>query len=248
MAKAIFKTVLGAFFASTAVVTATAQMAIAQGFTGDFAPGEWELFNSSPIFSPNVDEDAVREFQEQLAPFNGSVEFSDPDALTLLGSNQSEYLEQFGLTCGTAPSNFVSLLCRDSFTALYVTVPDTGELFFDWEYATEDSLGPAFDLFGYFVSDLPPEVLPDSPFNQLSDSAGEVRQRGSTTVSVNADEIFGFNIGTGDNEGGRALVTITNFGIRISEPDEDTPTSVPEPTSGIAIAALAGLALRWNKK
>lgn len=246
MAQAIFKAALGTLIASAAVVNATAQVAIAQGFTGDFAPEEWELFNSSPAF-PGIDNSALTIDGVPLAPFNGSVDFDDPDSLTLLGSNQSEILDEFGLNCGTVPAGFL-FLCRDSFTALYVTVPEEGALFFDWEYVTEDTLGPAFDLFGYFVSDLPPEELPTTPFNQLSDSDGAIQQKGTTNISVDANKIFGFSIGTGDNEGGRARVRITNFGLKVSEPDEASMASVPEPTSAVAIAALAGLAMRFSRR
>ena len=259
MAQAILKIVLGALVASTTVVSTTAQIATAQGFTGDFAPDQWELFNSSPAF-PDIDNSELTIDDVPLAPFNGSVAFDEPDSLTLLGSNQSGIFDElddfenllreelgdetFELTCNTAPS-FLLFLCRDSFTFLYVTVPERGEIFFDWEYVTEDSKGPAFDLFGYTLSDFPPEVLPDSPFNQISDSDGEIRQKGSHRVSVDANDFFGFSIGTGDNEGGRARVTITNFGLRIHEPK---PISVPEPSSGLAIAALAGLGLRWSQQ
>ena len=50
MAKAIFGKVLNTLIVSAAVVGTTAQMAFAQGFSGDFAPEQWELFNSSPAF------------------------------------------------------------------------------------------------------------------------------------------------------------------------------------------------------
>ncbi|MEM6252708.1 MAG: hypothetical protein AAF821_07290 [Cyanobacteria bacterium P01_D01_bin.156] len=242
MANAISKSVFGAAIIISAVGVSP-QIASAQGFTDNFAPEQWELFNSSPAF-PDIDNSALAINGVPLAPFNGSVEFDAPESLTLLGSNQSGILEQFGFTCNTVPSDF-SFLCRDSFTTVYVTVPESGELFFDWEYITDDIGGAAFDLFGFVVSDLPPEALPDSPFSQLSDRAGATAQTGSTTVAIEANEIFGFSIGTGDNQGGRAQVTITNFGLRISEPDEGPVTSVPEPS--FAIAALAGLGLFWKR-
>lgn len=244
MAQAILKTLLGALVVSA--VSTTAQAATAQGFTGDFAPEQWELFNSSPAFE-GIDNSELTIDGVPLAPFNGSADFDEPDSLTLLGSNQSEILDQFGLSCGTVPSGFL-FLCQNSFTTVYVDVPERGEIFFDWQYVTDDFEGPAFDLFGFFVSDAPPEELPDSPFNQLSDADGELSQSGSATVSVDANEFFGFSIGTGDNQGGRARVTITNFGLRFTEPDEEMPVSVPEPSSGLAIAALAGLGLRWNRR
>ena len=97
MANAILRTVIGALVASTAVIGSAAQSATAQGFTGSFAPEQWELFNSSPAF-PNIDNSQITINNIPLAPFNGSVDFTNaPDSLTLVGSNQSAILSSWDL-------------------------------------------------------------------------------------------------------------------------------------------------------
>ncbi|NEP61911.1 MAG: hypothetical protein F6K31_34005, partial [Symploca sp. SIO2G7] len=94
MAPAIFKNLVGTLVASAAVLGVTAQGTAAQvGFTDDFVPEQWQLFNSSPAF-PDIDNSQLTINGIPLAPFNGSVDFTNaPDSLTLLGSNQSAILE-----------------------------------------------------------------------------------------------------------------------------------------------------------
>lgn len=250
MAQAILEKFLGTLIASAAVMGATAQMAAAQvGFTGDFAPDNWELFNGSPAF-PNVDTTPLTINNIPLAPFNGSADFDAPDSLTLLGSNQSEILEQFGLSCESTdlPSQAL-FLCDRSFTTVFVTVPETSTLFFDWDYSTADLGGARFDPFGFAIGTFPPDSpRTDGVFTELIDRNGPATQSGTTSVKVLANHVFGFQIGTADNQFGRAQATITNFQVMITEPDEGDPTSVPEPTSAVAIALLAGLGLRLRKK
>ena len=263
MAQAILKTVFGALATSIAVVSTTAQMASAQGFTGSFAVDQWELFNSRPAFTgidnsrigiEQTEDGSIRPVLDggtPLAPFNGSVDFTDaPDSLTLFGSDQASILNEFGYTCGTAPSS-VLFVCDLSITTVFITVPEPTYISFSWDYSTPDL--PVFDPFGFVVSDFPPtDPRADGVFNILSDPAGGATQSGSVEMfdlMVKADQVFGLQIGT-DNRGGRAQVTIRDFQARpiISEPDEGDPTSVPEPTSGVAIAVMAGLGLSLRAK
>ena len=259
MAKAILNTVLGALVISAAV--ATAQTANAQGFTGGFAPEEWELFNSRPAFTGidnsrigigQTSDGSIRPILDggtPLAPFNGSVDFTDaPDSLTLLGSDQSAILDEFGLNCNSAPSSLL-FLCGSSFTTVYVTVPEAVEISFSWDYMTADSFGPAIDPFGFAIGNFPPDdPNTDGTFTELIDRNGASSQSGTASVELAANQIFGFQIGTADNQGGRAQVTIRDFNVMITEPDQVDSTSVPEPGSAVAIALLTGLGLCLGKK
>ncbi|MEO0351706.1 MAG: hypothetical protein AAF282_16835 [Cyanobacteria bacterium P01_A01_bin.15] len=248
MAKAILNTVLGTLVTSAAVIGTTAQTVAAQGFTGSFAPEQWELFNSAPAL-PGVDNSQITIGGVPLAPFNGSVDFTDaPGSLTLLGSDLSAILDGFGLDCNSEdlPINLL-FLCDSSFTTVFATVPEASVLSFNWSYSTADGLGAAFDPFGFAVGTFPPDApLTDGLFTELTDRDGASEQSGTASVQVEANQIFGFQIGTADNQGGRATATISQFQVEIIDPGD--PVAVPEPTSGIAIAALAGLGLRLSKR
>ncbi len=255
MAKAILNTISGALATSVAVIGTAAPMASAQGFTGSFVPDQWELFNSSPAF-PNIDNSLITIGGEPLAPFNGSVDFSDaPDSLTLLGSNQSAILTapglaEFGLSCDnpSLPANLL-FLCSSSFTAVFVTVPEALDISFSWNYKTTDSLGAAFDPFGFAIGNFPPtDPQADGIFTELIDRNGPIEQSGTTLVELEADQVFGFQIGTADNQGGRSEAVIRDFRAMIMESDEIDPISVPEPTSSVAIALLSGLGLGLRQK
>ncbi|MBT9315854.1 hypothetical protein [Leptothoe spongobia] len=254
MAKAILDKVLGALVTSAAVVGTTAQLATAQvettqGFDGSFAPDQWELFNSSPAFI-GIDNSEITIEGIPLAPFNGSVDFTDaPDSLTLLGSNQSEILDEFGLDCQSV-NPFFLFLCEGSFTSVFVTVPEASILSFNWDYSTADistteRFGPAFDVFGFSIGDLPPNdpLTNGRMFTELIDRTGPVEQSGTTSVEIAGNQVFGFEIITSDNRNGRAMATISQFQITVID-----ATSVPESASGVAIAAAVGLGLRFTKR
>ncbi len=247
MAKAILSTVIGSLVTSAAVIGTTAQASIAQGFTGSFAPEQWELFNSSPALA-GIDNTQLTINNVPLAPFNGSVDFTDaPDSLTLLGSNQSGILDQFGLSCtSTDLPVSVLFLCDTSFTTVFITVPEASIFSFDWDYTTTDSLGAAFDPFGFALGNFPPtSPRTDGTFTELIDRAGAAQQSGTASVEVAANQVFGFQIGTADNQGGRAITTISQF--QVQRLDSGEPTSVPEPTSAVAIALITGLGVRFSK-
>ncbi|MEM9266181.1 MAG: hypothetical protein AAGA46_11715 [Cyanobacteria bacterium P01_F01_bin.13] len=250
MAQAILSTVLGILATSTAVVGLTTQTAVAQGFSGSFAPEQWQLFNNRPPTIPGVDPEDINEPIDfggiPLAPFEGSVDFTDaPESLTLLGSDRSAILDEFGLGCSSVRSDLLPLFCGSSSTFLFVTVPETSKLSFDWDYITFDAFGPSIDPFGFAIGNIPPNAPgSDGEFTELIDRNGGLSQSGTFTVSVEANQIFGFQISTADNQGGRAQATISDFKVMLIEPDEVDPTSVPEPTSAIAIAAIAGLYLK----
>jgi hypothetical protein len=177
------------------------------------------------------------------------VDFSDaPDSLTLLGSDQASILTEFGYDCVSAPISLI-FLCDLSITTVFVTVPEASRLSFSWEYVTTDIDGPAFDPFGYVVDNFPPDdPRVEGDVVELIDRGGAVEQAGTfTTDVIEANQIFGLQIGT-DNRGGRAQVTISDFMVMVTEPDVVPPQAVPEPTSAIAIALLAGLGLSLRQK
>lgn len=248
MAKAILNTFIGVLATSAAVMTAAPAMA-AQGFAESFAPDQWELYNSRPAFV-GVDNSQITIGGIPLAPFNGSVDFSDaPNSLTLVGSDQSSILAEFGYDCSSAPISLI-FLCDLSITSVFVPVPESARISFSWEYVTTDIDGPAFDPFGYVIDDFPfNEPQATGAFNELTDRDGDSEQSGTfvTPDAIQANQFFGFQIGT-DNRGGRARVTVSDFKVIIAEPDEVPSTSVPEPASGIAIALVTGLGLRMCKK
>ena len=229
MAKAIINTVLGTLVTSTVVVGVTAQAASAQGFTGSFAPEQWELFNSSPAFF-GIDNSEITIGGIPLAPFNGSVDFTNtPDSLTLLGSNQSAILDEFGLDCSSVRSGLL-FLCDGSFTTLFMTVPEASILSFNWSYTTTDRSttepsGPAFDVFGFAIGDFPPNDPRTTGrlFTELIDRNGPTQQSGTTSVEIGANEVFGFEIITADNRNGRATASISQFQVIVKESDEVEP-------------------------
>ncbi|NEQ52244.1 MAG: PEP-CTERM sorting domain-containing protein [Leptolyngbya sp. SIO3F4] len=250
MANAILDKFLETLVISAAVVGVTAQQVTAQGFEGSFAPDQWELFNSSPAFE-GIDNSEITIDGIPLAPFNGSADFTDaPNSLTLLGSNQSEILDEFGLDCQSVDSFFL-FLCDRSFTTVFVTVPEASILSFDWNYTTADfsttePFGPAFDVFGFSIGNSRPNSTRTDgrTFTELIDRTGPSEQTGTTSVEVGANQIFGLEIITSDNRNGRAMAMISQFRVSVI----DNPASVPEPASTIAIAAVAGLGLGFTKR
>jgi hypothetical protein len=135
-----------------------------------------------------------------------------PGSITLVGSNTKSGSE---------------LPSRRDFT---IASQGTGKVSFDWTYETTDSSGPLWDPAGYF----------DPEEKRLSNDLGSMSQSGSISFSVNAGDVIGFHIGTLDNGGGNATLTISNFSAPI-----------PEPASmammGLGLAAVAGVAARRRR-
>jgi hypothetical protein len=105
-----------------------------------------------------------------------------------------------------------------------------GMVSFDWTYKTTDSSGPFWDPAGYF----------DPEEKRLSNDSGSMSQSGSISFSVNAGDVIGFHIGTFDNTGGNATLTISNFSAPIPE-----PASIA--MMGLGLAAVAGVAARRRR-
>jgi hypothetical protein len=140
---------------------------------------------------------------------NGSVDTTGaPTSITILGSDNGSGLP--GDTDFTIP------------------VPASGTISFDWDYLTNDSGGPFFDVFGYLLN---------GTFVQLTDDLGGLSQSGTTSVPVNAGDVFGFRVNSFDNDFGPAQATISNF----DGPGATNGPAIPEPTS-LALFGMMALA------
>ena len=109
-----------------------------------------------------------------------------PASITIVGSNNS-YLSTPTLTNFSIP----------------VTV--AGTISFDWNYQSNNSAS-YWDQFGYTLN---------GTFYKLTSDAGpytgSTTQNGSTSISVNIGDVFGFRIHSVDDAAGNAYTTVTNF-------------------------------------
>jgi len=83
-----------------------------------------------------------------------------------------------------------------------IVIPSTGQLVFDWNYTSFDVDGPFFDPFGYNLN---------GTFFQLTDDQGPLTQSGTTTVTVNAGDIFAFEQNSIDCILGEGATTVVEF-------------------------------------
>ena len=128
--------------------------------------------------------------QPDITADTGSVDTSAaPGSVTLLGSDN-------GLNVGS----------QLHFTT---TAAAGGTFSFNWAYKSLDADGdPVYDPAGYFHN---------GSF-QLSVNGGTVSQSGFHSLPVNPGDVIGFWVGTTDNLGGPASLTISNFSAPIPEP------------------------------
>ncbi len=107
---------------------------------------------------------------------------------------------------------------------------------FDWDFTTNDGIGPFWDPFGVktqlFGAGPPPL------FTVLSDGSGPDSQSGSYSVMLESGDYFAFSQQTLDNWFGSATTRISNFRVEVEE--------VPEPSTLalLAITLAGGLAVR----
>ena len=150
------------------------------------------------------------------AAFTGAFDPANWDQTTFLGDG----------TVNTFTSGSLSITSGDagseSFTDVFITVPQNGVISFDWNFSTQDAA--EFEFFG--VSTATPSFL----FTQISDSTPGASQSQSGTFSlfVNAGDIFSFTAWSLDGFGGSATTRIGNFGF----------ASIPEPGT-LALLAVA---------
>jgi hypothetical protein len=108
-------------------------------------------------------------------------------------------------------------------TLFTTTAVHTAFINFDWDYYTSDA--PGFDSFGVVLNDI---------YTELTD----YNASDSYQFKVAKGDTFGFAIKTDDNVFGSGAVTISNFDAQ----------DVPEPITGLVLAAgLGGAALRRAK-
>ncbi len=93
----------------------------------------------------------------------------------------------------------------DGYSDLTAVSAGTGWLRFDFLYTCVDELD-AMDYAGYLVND---------NFHLLAQSSGE---SGSVSVPLQLNDVFGFRMGSADNQGGPGVLTITNFSAPVPEP------------------------------
>ena len=139
------------------------------------------------------------------SPPQGSAVFSASHTmLTITGGNAS---------CVGGMAGFLGP-CQINVTTNFPNTAFT----FHWDYVTNDTDGPGFDLFGLLVN---------GSRTLLSDVGGPIHQSGDVSIAANTQ--FGWFVNCTDCTGGAAIVNITAFAA-----------AVPEP------AALALLGLGWG--
>ena len=121
-------------------------------------------------------------------------------------------------------------------TVAYISVPVDGTISFAWSYLSAD-VSTANDPAGYTLNSIP---------GVLSAFPGNLSQSGVFTLSVLANDIFGFYAFSIDQLGGAATLTITDFTFTY----ESDTSVIPEPGSVFAIGTLlsSGLLLRLRRK
>lgn len=124
----------------------------------------------------------------------------------------------------TGPNTGNGLAGTTDFT---ITLPSSGMMLFQYTYSSLDD--PGFDFAGYLLGGI---------FIQFADTNG---QSGSLAIPVNQGTLFGFRVGSIDNQGEAGVLTITDF----SGPQTST---VPEPGSfGLMLVAAAAMVCRSGK-
>jgi len=142
---------------------------------------------------------------------NARAAFIGPYALAGFTLTNSQFANGYwsstdpGTLVLTGPNDGSAQAGTTDFT---IAAASAGMVQFDYLYSSLDS--PGYDYAGYTLS---------NTFYQFADTDG---QAGSIAFSVNAGDIFGFEVGSLDNEGEPGVLTITNF---------DAPASAPEPGS-----------------
>ncbi len=112
-------------------------------------------------------------------------------------------------------------------TDFTIVLPASGTILFQYTYSSLDD--PGFDFAGYLLGGV---------FVQFADTNG---QSGSLSIPVNQGTLFGFRLGSIDNQGEAGVLTITGF----SGPQA---SAVPEPGNfGLMLVAAAAMVCRSGK-
>ncbi|WP_051378786.1 hypothetical protein [Derxia gummosa] len=85
-----------------------------------------------------------------------------------------------------------------------------GTVSFDWNYATADSAGSSYDVFGYVL---------DGTAHQLSADGSWDAQAGHVSFNVAAGSSFAFTMTSTDSLWGAATASVSNFTSPVPEAD-----------------------------
>lgn len=197
---------------AVSALTVNLQPASATGFSGDYAPVYWSVYNEDVNQATGVSSPA--------GYTNGGVDFGGaPNSVVLAGGNY------FASTPSPYPDgNGDGFPGVSGGTFFETTLASAGYVFFDWSYGTFDSRG--FDPFVVSIG--------SSAFT-LANTDGQTGRYVSSFLP--AGTTLGFSIFTYDNAGGAGYATISNFGVSANPGVVPTPALLPG-LIGMGIAAL----------
>ena len=157
------------------------------------------------VFAPQAEAGFIGSYQTNLFTLTNS---------NSIGSASSPDAGQSLIIAGPNTGN--GFAGTTDFTIL---LPASGTILFQYTYSSLDD--PGYDFAGYLLGGV---------FVQFADTYG---QSGSLSIPLNQGTLFGFRVGSLDNQGEAGVLTITDF----SGPQAST---VPEPGSfGLMLAAAA---------
>ena len=118
-------------------------------------------------------------------------------------------------------------------TAWYTgTFASAVTLTFTWQYASLDPSGTVWDTAGYILGDTQTQLSVDS----WPDATGS----GTVTLTIAANEVFGFYVDSFDSTGGAGYLAINQDLALPTTPPPPPPPAIPEPQTPLLM--LAGLA------
>ncbi len=102
--------------------------------------------------------------------------------------------------------------CDNASVQFSINITSTGQIVFDWHYATLDGDGPSYDPFGYSLN---------GTFFQLTNDDGNDIQSGTTTVAVTAGDVFALDQRATDCIEGPGATSVVEFFACVEHMDEE---------------------------